>query len=160
MKKVTVAIADANPARRAKLEQSLQGEQDIKVLTDVMSKGVEAFGERRLKPRKDITETEDVIARIARLKPRILFINLDESAEGFTLLEALYRKCPETLLVVLADKSTKEGEILQALGTGARGYLDQEAAPSCFLKAARAVDRGEAWVTRKMLGKAMAEVLH
>ena len=37
MKKVTVAIADTDPVRREKLEQSLQGEQDIKVITNVMS---------------------------------------------------------------------------------------------------------------------------
>ena len=160
MKKVTVAIADADPARRAKLEQSLQGEQDIKVLTNVLSSEAETSGERRLKPRTDITEIEDVIARIGRLKPRILFVNLDESTGGFALLEALYREYPETLLVLLTDKSAKEGEIMQALANGVRGCLDHEAAPSYFIKAVRVVDRGEVWVIRKMLGKIMDEVLH
>jgi DNA-binding NarL/FixJ family response regulator len=162
MKKVTVAIADVNPARRANLEQLLQGQQDIKVLTNVMSlsNGVEASGERRLKPRTDMTEIEDVIARIGRLKPRILFVNLDESTGGFALLEALYREYPETLLVLLTDKSEKEAEILQALASGVRGCVDHKAAPSYFLKAVRMVDRGEAWVTRKMLGKIMDAVLH
>ena len=32
--------------------------------------------------------------------------------------------------------------------------------PSYFLKAVRVVDRGEIWVTRKMLGKIMDKVLH
>jgi DNA-binding NarL/FixJ family response regulator len=160
MKKVTVAIADADPARRAKLEQSLQGEQDITVLANVLSSEAETSGERRLKPRTDITEIEDVIARIGRLKPRILFVNLDESTGGFALLEALYREYPETLLVLLTDKSAKEGEIMQALANGVRGCLDHEAAPSYFIKAVRVVDRGEVWVTRKMLGKIMDEVLH
>ena len=67
MQMVTVAIADTDPGRREKLEQSLQGEQDITVLTNVMS---EMSGKRRLKLRTDITEIEDVIARIGRLKPR------------------------------------------------------------------------------------------
>jgi DNA-binding NarL/FixJ family response regulator len=162
MKKVTVAVADVNPARRANLEQLLQGQQDIKVLTNVMSlsNGVEGWGERRHKPRTDLTEIEDVIARIGRLKPRILFVNLDESTGGFALLEALYREYPETLLVLLTDKSAKEAEILQALATGVRGCMDHEAAPSYFLQAVRMVDRGEAWVTRKMLGKIMDAVLH
>jgi len=159
MNKVTVAVADTDPGRRAKLEQSLQGEQDITVLTNVMSNGDETSAERRLKPRTDITEIEDVIARIGRLKPRILFVNLDQSTGGFALLEALYREYPETLLVLLTDKSAKEAEIMQALATGVRGCLDQEATPSYFLKAVRVVDRGEVWVTRKMLGKIMDEVL-
>jgi hypothetical protein len=37
MKKVAVAVAHINPARRANLQQLLQGEQDIKVRTNVMS---------------------------------------------------------------------------------------------------------------------------
>ena len=82
MQMVTVAIADTDPGRREKLEQSLQGEQDIKVLTNVMS---EISNECRLKP-ADITEIEDVIARIGRLKPRILFVNLDESTGGGCLI--------------------------------------------------------------------------
>ena len=160
MKKVTVAIADTDPGRREKLEQSLQGEQDIQVLTNVISDETEISGERRLISRTDITEIEDVIARIGRLKPRILFVNLDQSTGGFALLEALYREYPETLMVLLTDKSAKEEEIMQALANGVRGYLDHEAAPSYFLKAVRVVDRGEVWVTRKMLGRIMDTVSH
>jgi len=160
MNKVTVAIADTDPTRRANLEQSLQSGEDIMVLTNVMSvsNGLEASSERRLKPRTDITEIEDVIARIGRLKPRILFVNLDESTGGFALLEALYREYPETLMVLLTDKSAKEEEILQALASGVRGCLDYEATPAYLLKAVRVIDRGEVWVTRKMLGKIMDKV--
>ena len=161
MKKVTVAIADTDPGRREKLERSLQGEQDIKVFTNVLSNGSEGSelsGERRVTPPTDITEIEDVIARIGQLKPRILFVNLDESTGGFALLEALYREYPETLMVLLTDKSAKEEEIMQALASGVRGCLDYEAAPAYFLKAVRVIDRGEVWVTRKMLGKIMDKV--
>jgi hypothetical protein len=83
MQMVTVAIADTDPGRREKLEQSLQREQDITVLTNVMS---EMSGKRRLKLHTDITEIEDVIARIGRLKPRILFVNLDESTGGIAFI--------------------------------------------------------------------------
>ena len=158
MKKVAVAIDDAEPERRVKLEQNLHGEQDIQVLTNVISNETEIYGERRVISRTDITEIEDVVARIGRLKPRILFVNLDESTEGFALLEALHREYPETLMVLLTDKSAKEEEIIEALASGVRGYLDYEAAPSYFLKAVRVIDRGEVWVTRKMLGKIMDKV--
>ncbi len=160
MNKVTVAIADTDTQRRTRLEHTLQGEHDIKVLTDIHSTESGISGERRLKPRTDITEFEDVIARIGRLKPRILFVNLDESTGGFALLEALYREFPETFMVLLTDKSANEEEMIQALATGVRGCLDYEAAPSYFLKAVRVVDRGEVWVTRKMLGKIMDKVVH
>ncbi|SCX91404.1 hypothetical protein SAMN05216420_101318 [Nitrosospira sp. Nl5] len=160
MQKVTVAIADTDLARRAKLEQSLQGEQDIKVLTNIISEGREGSTDHQLDSGADITEFEDVIARIGRLKPRILFVNLDQSTGGFALLQALHREYPETLLVLLTDKSAEEEQIIEALANGARGCLDHEAAPSYFLKAVRMVDRGEVWVTRRMLGKIMDRILH
>ena len=160
METITVAIADTDLDRRSKLEQSLQGEQDIKVLTNVISDGGPLIADRRINPRTDITEFEDVIARIGRLKPRVLFVNLDQSTGGFALFEALHREYPETLLVLLTDKSAKDEEIMQALANGACGYLPHEAAPAHFLKAVRTIDRGEIWVTRKMLGKIMDKVLH
>jgi DNA-binding NarL/FixJ family response regulator len=63
-------------------------------------------------------------------------------------------------MVLLTDKSAKEEEIMQALASGVRGCLDYEAAPAYFLKAVRVINRGEVWVTRKMLGKIMDEVSH
>lgn len=161
MQMVTVAVADADPGRRTKLDQSLQSGQGIKVLANVTSNGSEISSDRRLKPRTNITAIEDVVARIGRLKPRILFVNLDQSTdEGFALLEALHRECPETFVVLLTDKSAKDEQIMQALASGARGCLNLEAAPFYFFKAVHAVDHGEIWVTRKMLGKIMDKVLH
>jgi len=161
MEMVTVAIANMDPGRRAKLEQSLQGGQGIKVLANAMSNGSDISIDPGLKPSKNITAVEDVVARVARLKPRILFADLSQSAnEDFALLGALSRECPETLVVLLTDKSAPDEQIIQALANGARGCLNHEADPFYFLKAVRMVDRGEVWVTRKMLGKIMDEVLH
>lgn len=161
MQTVTVAIADANPGRRNKLEQVLRGEQGIEVLTNVMSNGGDIARDREPEPHRSIMEVENIIAKISRLRPRILFINLDPSDDAnFTLLEALHRQCPETFVVLLTDKSIQEEQILRALANGARGYLNHEADPFYFLKAVRVIDRGEIWVTRKMLGKIMDKVLH
>lgn len=160
MQMVTVAIADTDPGRRAKLEQSLQGGQGIKLLTNVMPDG-DVSVDRQLESHADMTSIEEVVARISQLKPRILFINFDQSTEGdFALLGALQRECPETLVVLLTDKSAQDEQILQALANGARGCLNHEADPFYFLKAVRVVDQGEIWVTRKMLGKIMDKVLH
>ena len=158
---VTVAIADTNPGRRAKLEQSLRGGQGIKLLTNVMPDGSDASIGRQLESHADMASIEEVVARISQLRPRILFINFDQSTEGdFALLGALQRECPETLVVLLTDKSAQEEQILEALANGARGCLNHEADPFYFLKAVRVVDQGEIWVTRRMLGKIMGKVLH
>ncbi|MDN5752877.1 MAG: DNA-binding response regulator [Nitrosospira sp.] len=161
MQVVTVAIADTDPRRRAKLEQSLQGGQGVKVLANAMSNGGVISTGPGLQRRMDITAIEDVVARVSRLKPRILFVDLSQSAdEDFTLLGALTRECPETRVILLTDKSVPDEQIIQALANGARGCLNHEADPFYFLKAVRVVDRGEAWVTRRMLSKIMDEVLH
>jgi len=161
MQTVTVAIADPNPGRRNKLEQILRGEQGIEVLTNVMSNGSDVTLERQPEPDSSTVEAEDLIVKIGHLRPRILFINLDPSNNAnFTLLEALHRQYPETFVVLLTDKTIHEEQIIQALANGARGCLSHEADPFYFLKAVRVVDRGEIWVTRKMLGKMMDKVLH
>jgi DNA-binding NarL/FixJ family response regulator len=161
MQTVTVAIADTNSGRRNKLEQILQGEQGIEVLANVLSDGSGRAYDDDPVPHAGIAEVEDVVARIGRLRPRILFIHLDPSNDAnFALLEALHRQYPETFVVLLTDKSIHEEQIIQALANGARGCLSYEADPFYVLKAVRVVDRGEIWVTRKMLGKIMDKVLH
>ena len=161
MQTVTVAIADTDAGRRAKLEQSLQGGPGIEVLTDVMSDRDSTPAGHEPESHKNTVSTEDVVARITQLKPRILFVNLDLSIEReCALLEALHRTCPETLVLLLTDKSVQEEQVIQALANGARGCLSHEADPFYFLKAVRVVDRGEIWVTRQMLGKIMDRVLH
>lgn len=161
MQTVTVAIADTNSGRRSRLEQILRGEQGIEVLANVMTNGKDVTRDRQPETHASVTEIENILAKISHLRPRILFINLDPSNDAkFTLLEALHRQCPETFIVLLTEKSIQEEQLLQALANGARGYLSHEADPFHFLKAVRVVDRGEIWVTRKMLGKIMDKVLH
>ena len=161
MQTVTVAIADADHGRRNKLEQILQGEQGIEVLTNVLSNGSSVTSNDQPRLHAGMVEVEDIIARIGHLRPRILFIHLDPSNEAnFALLEALHREYPETFVVLLTDKSIREEHVIQALANGARGCLSHEADPFHFLKAVRVVDRGEIWVTRRMLGKIMDKVLH
>lgn len=160
METVTVAIADMDPGRRTRLEQSLQGEEGITVLTDIMAPGGDARIDGDFQDYEN-GSIEEVVAKIAQLKPRILFINLDQSIIGdFALLDALHRECPETLVVLLTDRSAQDEQIIQALAYGARGCLSHEADPCYFLKAVHVIDRGEIWVTRKMLSKIMDKVLH
>ena len=160
MQIVTVAIADTDPGRRAKVEQVLQEGPDIKVLTDILPERGEELLDHQGEPYEAVN-ADDMVERIGRLKPRILFFHLDPTTgANFSLLESLHMKCPETFVVLLADKSVKEELIMQALASGARGCLSHEADPFYFLKAVHVIDRGEIWVTRRLLGKIMDKVLH
>ncbi|OGC91568.1 MAG: hypothetical protein A2W25_03725 [candidate division Zixibacteria bacterium RBG_16_53_22] len=173
MQPVTVAIADTDRGRRAGYERLLQGESGIKLFTNGAS-GKEAgdekllsgypndraFVNRRLKPRTNVTANEDEVARIKRLKPLVLLVNLNLCTdEDYTLLLSLRHECPEALMVFLADNSVHEDTILKVLEIGARGYLKYETVQFHLSGAIQAVGRGEAWVPRKMLGNIMDHML-
>lgn len=162
MQPITVAITDEDGERRAKFERFLQGEQGIEVLTNAGTSGGDMVVERRLTPRTGMTATENVVARIRRLNPRVLLANLKQCTDAdCAMLVSLRRECPGTMVVLLADEpAQQEDRVMRALAEGARGYLDIEAGPAHISKAVQMIDRGEAWVSRKMLGKMMDQVLH
>lgn len=165
MHPVTVAIADPDPDRRKKYERSLRGELGSSLLTNVVSSSEASndavFKTHRSKPRTSATASEDEVLRITRLKPRVLLINMNLfSDEDCAMLLSMRRECPETLMVLLTGDSVQENMILQALEIGVRGYLNPETMRSHLLKAIQVIDRGEAWVPRKMLDKIMDRVMH
>lgn len=161
MQPITVAIADSDRERQTKFEQSLQAEKGIRVLTNVASSERERATERRLKTRTEISAIEDIVARVRRLNPRVLFANLAQCMDAdCAMLTSLRCECPGTLVVLLADATVQERQVVQALASGARGCLNSESASSDLSKAVHVVERGEAWVPRKMLGRIMDEVLH
>lgn len=171
---VTVAIADADRDRRAGYERFLQGELGITLLTHVAPSNEvsdekllsghtndHAFVDRRLKPRTDATASENEVARIKRLKPLVLLVNLNQCTdEDYVLLLSLRRECPEALMVLLADDSVREDQILKVLEIGARGYLKYETVQLHLSKAIQVVGCGEAWVPRKMMGNIMSHMLN
>lgn len=164
-KAVTVAIADTDRDRRAGYERLLQDEQGITLLTNVASSiqvgSDQAFVNRRLKPRNDISVSEDEVARIKRLKPLVVLVNLNECTdEDHAFLLSLRHECPETLLVLLTNDLVHKNQMIQALEIGARGYLKHENVQSHLSKAIRVVGRGETWVPRKMLGHIMDHMLN
>ena len=161
MQPINVAVADVNQQRRETMEHFLQqGKQEIAVLADVLSGQDERVNERRLKSRKNVTLIEDNLARVNRLKPKVLFVSaqyfLDAGCMFFVLLR---RQCPEILVILLTDEATEENEIMKALVNGARGFLNHKTSFVDFLKATKAVEHGEAWVPRKLHGKIMGKIL-
>ena len=120
MQPVTVAIADINRDRRTGYECILKAEQGIALLTNVTS-DIEAandseFENRRLESRVDISAVQDEVARIKRLNPLVVLVNLNQSTaedEDYALLLSIRRECPKALVVLLADDSIHESQIIQ-----------------------------------------------
>jgi DNA-binding NarL/FixJ family response regulator len=64
-----------------------------------------------------------------------------------------------TIVVALIDDVNAENLQLDILSGGARGLLPRDLSKTNLPKALHAVDQGEAWVTRVMLGKFMDRVV-
>jgi DNA-binding NarL/FixJ family response regulator len=164
MQTVTVAIADVDRERRVEYERLLFGEEGITLLSNCgPSNGVRndhAFVNRRLKQRTNISASENEVARIIRLKPVVILVNLESGTdEDHALLLSLRCECPDAHIVLLTNDSVCESTIIQALEIGARGYLKNETVRFHISRAAQVVSRGEAWVPRKMLGSIMDRML-
>src|SRR5664279_5203045 len=123
MQTITVAVADVNRDRRMGYERLLYGEDGITLLSNVGPSNGErndhAFVNRRLQQRTNVTECENEVARIKRLRPAVMLINLDTGAdENHVLLLSLRSVCPESHIVVLADDAVHENKIIQAIEFG------------------------------------------
>lgn len=161
MQPITVAVVDVDQKKRKQLEQFLrQDKQNIAVLTDLRSNQTSMPNDRRIQSRTNINLIEDTVTRIKRLKPQILLANVSLLSDKYCdLLVALRDNCPETFVVLLIDEAVEEKQILKALANGARGFLDYGVDLLGFSKAVYAVAQGEAWISRKMLGKIMDKIL-
>lgn len=138
MENITVAIADPDRSGITACKSLLQHDRDITVV-------------------KRTASGKGLVAKMFRLKPRILLLSLGLCTDAeCSVLHALRRECPETRVVLLAHQSVQDEWLAHALTIGARGYLERDDIRRLLIIVVHCVDRGEAWVSRKMLGKIMA----
>ena len=97
--------------------------------------------------------TEDMIETVKAVvtrKPRILLIDLNLIRErGHHVLSIFRRRNPRTRIILLCQRASTT-EIVDALCCGAMGYLEKKDIHTLLAKSVRAVDRGEAWVPRRI----------
>ena len=131
---ITVVIADSQKTRRATCVSILQPEKRITVIGEVRS-GL------------------DALLATGRLKPRVLLLNYNFlKGKKMLLLSALRRKSPKTK-VILLTRGTPEGQILETLCNGARGYIEEKDLRRFLPKAIRRVNMKKVWVPRKMIAR-------
>ena len=159
MRQITVAVAENDQEKRRQLEHYLRhSAQNIEVLTDKNSFYNRNI-ERRLKSRDNQSLKANTVARIKRLRPRVLFVNIQQlTKESFDLLHELNQHCPETLSVVLIKETADDSHILQALESGACGIVDCSVKPLDVSKIVETINKGEPWVSRKILVKIMDKI--
>ena len=135
MSAISVVIADRGRAARTVCRSVLEPERDIKVVGEVRS-GL------------------DAVAAAETLKPDVLLLDLrlfDGDART-TLLPVIRRRSPGTRVLLLTERA-RESRTIDALCSGARGYLEKQALGTYLSRAVRAIDAGEAWVPRKMVAR-------
>ena len=141
MQPITVAIADRDSAGRAVCERLLRHEQGVLVVAQTAT-------------------SEDIVATVVRLKPRILVCSLNLCVDAdCSLLLALRQECPATLVILLADDPVRDDRVMQALVSDVRGYLTHESVQQQLSKAVHGVDQGEAWLPCKLLGRILDRIL-
>lgn len=141
MQTITVAIAGRQATGLATCNRLLQQEPD----TAVVGQAVTCM---------------EVIATVRKFRPRVLVCSLEMCTDtDYPLLLELWRECPYTRVVLLADGLIEEDRLMHALSIGVRGYLGYDEIQLQLARAVRGVDQGEAWVPRKMLGKMVENAL-
>jgi DNA-binding NarL/FixJ family response regulator len=86
-------------------------------------------------------------------QPDILLLDLKMTrANDAATIPLVRTKSPHTQIILLTGRAS-DGQVLNGISQGARGYLDAKLLRPFLVKAVRAVAAGESWVSRAMVGK-------
>ncbi len=159
MQPITMAVVEIDQDQRVPVGELLRHKENyVELLTDTRSDCAHTI-ERRWVSRDGITPVEDAIARVKRLNPHILLVNASKLLDEYCdLLLALQYQCPNTQAILVVNEPIEEDYLLKVITCGARGVITNPDSLD-FFKVAMAVHRGEAWLSRKMTGKVMHQII-
>ena len=108
---------------------------------------------RRIALESDLTmlgslnERDDIMVRLAELRPDVLLLDIDiPGVDGFELVRQLGREQPGVRVVMFTGHAKKD-YFEQALASGAWGFVLKSAPTQYLLDAVRRVSRGEVVIT-------------
>lgn len=87
-----------------------------------------------------------------------LVVDLNSSADGLQILEAVRRTRPGIRQIVIGPPNSDE-LVLESIVAGARAYLDSLAAPQTVRQAIEIVVSGSIWAPRRLLSKLIDRLL-
>ncbi len=133
---INVLIADSDRRSRAACLRAVQSVRGVRVVGEAAT-GLEA------------------VSATAKLKPRVVLLDLELSSEiGPSLIAVLRRKSARTRVILLVGRASEE-RILEALSHGAVGCVTKKNISRFLPEALEAVSSGEAWMSRKLIPKIM-----
>jgi DNA-binding NarL/FixJ family response regulator len=96
---------------------------------------------------------QEAVSATARLKPRVILLDLQLSSEfGASLISVLRRRSARSRVILLVGRAS-EDRIVEALSHGAVGSVTKKEIPLFLSRALEAVAAGEAWMSRKLVPK-------
>ena len=131
--RVRIVIADDHAMFREGLRLLLEAESDLRVVGDASS-------------------GDEAIALTRKLAPDILLLDVAMPGQsGLDVARQLHEDGTSTR-VLLLTAALARAEVPRALKLGVRGVVEKEGAVALLLKAIRAVQSGEYWVGREVIG--------
>ena len=133
---ITIVLAESQDLVRSGIRCLLEAEADFKIKGEVAN-GLEA------------------VSLVRRLKPRVLIVAL--AMPGLNCLEItsqVQQHSPRTAVIVLSTYSN-DHYVVQALKTGASGYVMMYVSPAELMHAIRKVVAGHRYLSRPMSGRSM-----
>lgn len=132
--KVTVLIADDHPLVREALHQSLEGEEDMKVVAEA-------------------SDGEEAVKLASELKPNVVVMDIVmPKLNGIEATRKIKEIAPDTAILILTAYDDDE-YVLGLLDAGAAGYLLKSARGRDLVGAIRAIRSGESVLHPKIIAK-------
>ena len=98
----------------------------------------------------EASTAEGALRMAPEVRPDVLLVDIDlPGMNGLRLVRELAPRLPGTRIVMLTV-STSERDLVEAIRSGASGYLTKDLAPEALLQAVRGAHRGELAVGRRM----------
>ncbi len=132
--KIRVLIVDDHRLFRETLCKTLPQENGIKIVGEAW-------------------DAKQSILIMADLKPDVALLSTAmQEKDLLELIKFTRLNSPETKVIMLTG-IPNENIIFKTINAGAKGYLSNSSGLSDLIKAVKAVQQGELWIERKMLGK-------
>ena len=128
---VTVLLADDHPIVRQGMRHLLEEEPDLTVVGEA-------------------ADGLQTVQLVERLKPRVLVVDMMmPGLNGLEILRQVKKRSPATLCIVLSMQSA-DMYVVEALKSGAFGYVLKDSGPSELVSAVRQVLQGQRFLSPKL----------
>lgn len=160
MQPITVMVVETGQSQAMSI-QDLERNSNIRVLDESKLNDYNTVGSL-LREQEGTVDffIESTLEKINRLNPKTVLINANQTIQEYCdLLVAMHYQQPHIQAILVINDSISEDYILKALSCGAQGFITNKLSALDFIKVVNAIDQGEIWVSRKILTKAMDQVL-